>query len=106
MLGLFCANTIVIAAVKVVFPWSTCPIVPTFTCGFVRSNFCFAIVPAPVLASPTDSHPFGESDSRVGRALHLSHRHRPATDAGAALTLPRLPFCSTARRGGASIPGW
>src|SRR5262252_6303931 len=43
MLGLFCANTIVIAAVSVVFPWSTCPIVPTFTCGFVRSNFCFAI---------------------------------------------------------------
>src|SRR5262245_15187117 len=31
------------AAVSVVFPWSTCPIVPTFTCGFVRSNFAFAI---------------------------------------------------------------
>src|SRR5438477_12896153 len=41
--GLFCAGTIVIAAVSVVFPWSTCPIVPTFTCCFVRSNFCFAI---------------------------------------------------------------
>src|SRR5438874_9081356 len=39
----FIASTIVIAAVSVVFPWSTCPIVPTFTCGFVRSNFCFAI---------------------------------------------------------------
>src|SRR5690606_11955011 len=36
------ANTLVIAAVVVVFPWSTCPIVPMFTCGFVRSNFCFA----------------------------------------------------------------
>jgi hypothetical protein len=34
----------VIAAVSVVFPWSTCPIVPTFTCGFVLSNFFFAIV--------------------------------------------------------------
>jgi hypothetical protein len=34
----------VIAAVNVVFPWSTCPIVPTFTCGFVRSNLAFAIV--------------------------------------------------------------
>jgi len=31
----------VIAAVNVVFPWSTWPIVPTFTCGFVRSNFSF-----------------------------------------------------------------
>src|SRR5260221_7652604 len=37
------ASTLVMAAVKVVFPWSTCPIVPTFTCGFVRSNFCLAI---------------------------------------------------------------
>src|SRR4029079_5883422 len=35
--------TFVNAAVSVVFPWSTWPIVPTFTCGFVRSNFCFAI---------------------------------------------------------------
>src|SRR5258706_8958508 len=37
------ADTLVSAAVKVVLPWSTCPIVPTFTCGFVRSYFCFAI---------------------------------------------------------------
>src|SRR5579875_372616 len=39
----FSASTFVIAAVSVVFPWSTCPIVPTFTCGFVRSNFFLAI---------------------------------------------------------------
>src|SRR4051795_5782155 len=39
------ASTLVIAAVKVVFPWSTCPIVPTFTCGLFRSNFFFAIWP-------------------------------------------------------------
>ena len=32
-----------IAAVSVVFPWSTCPIVPTFTCGFVRSNLALAM---------------------------------------------------------------
>src|SRR6185369_14189267 len=31
------------AAVSVVLPWSTWPIVPTFTCGLVRSNFPFAI---------------------------------------------------------------
>jgi hypothetical protein len=24
-------------------PWSTCPIVPMFTCGFFLSNFAFAI---------------------------------------------------------------
>src|SRR5437762_1407410 len=38
------AETLVRAAVNVVFPWSTWPIVPTFTCGLVRSNFAFAIV--------------------------------------------------------------
>src|SRR3954452_17629049 len=36
-------STFVIAAVSVVLPWSTCPIVPTFTCGLFRSNLCFAI---------------------------------------------------------------
>ena len=35
----------VIAAVSVVLPWSTCPMVPTFTWGLVRSNFALAIVP-------------------------------------------------------------
>src|ERR671929_1649651 len=37
------ARIFVIAAVSDVLPWSTCPIVPMFTCGFVRSNFAFAI---------------------------------------------------------------
>jgi hypothetical protein len=36
----------VIAAVNVVFPWSMCPIVPMLQCGFVRSNFAFAIGPS------------------------------------------------------------
>jgi ribosomal protein L14 len=31
------------AAVRVVLPWSTCPMVPILTWGLVRSNFCFAI---------------------------------------------------------------
>jgi hypothetical protein len=35
------AITFVNAAVSVVLPWSTWPIVPTFTCGLVRSNFSF-----------------------------------------------------------------
>ena len=38
-----CSAPIVSAAVKVVLPWSTCPMVPTFTCGLVRSNLLFAI---------------------------------------------------------------
>ena len=32
-----------VAAVKVVLPWSTWPIVPMLTCGLVLSNFSFAI---------------------------------------------------------------
>jgi hypothetical protein len=31
------------AAVNVVFPWSICPMVPMFKCGFVRSNFSLAM---------------------------------------------------------------
>jgi len=36
-------NTLDIAAVVVVFPWSTCPIVPMFTCGLLLSYFSLAI---------------------------------------------------------------
>ena len=32
------ALTKVMAAVSVVLPWSTWPMVPTFTCGLLRSN--------------------------------------------------------------------
>src|SRR5450759_3041217 len=34
---------LVIAAVRVVLPWSTWPMVPTLTCGLLRSNFFFAM---------------------------------------------------------------
>src|SRR5690606_20531911 len=37
------APTFVSAAVSVVLPWSTWPIVPTFTWGLVRSNLPFAM---------------------------------------------------------------
>src|ERR1044071_5677253 len=49
--GLFFARTFVMAAVKVVLPWSTCPIVPMFTCGLLRSNFSLLIF-APSKWSP------------------------------------------------------
>src|SRR5436309_13769937 len=41
----FVCRTFVIAAVSVVLPWSMCPIVPMFTCGFVRSYFALPIRP-------------------------------------------------------------
>src|SRR5512138_1317743 len=42
----FAAQYFVMAAVSVVLPWSTCPIVPTFTCGLLRSNFSLAMTPS------------------------------------------------------------
>jgi hypothetical protein len=44
----FFASTFVIAAVSVVFPWSTCPIVPMFRCGLFRTNFSFGHVRCPL----------------------------------------------------------
>src|SRR4051794_19061319 len=44
MSGYLSCSTLVIAAVKVVLPWSMCPMVPMLTCGLVRSNFAFATV--------------------------------------------------------------
>src|SRR5215469_15421596 len=43
LLALALASTLVMAAVNVVLPWSMWPMVPTFTCGFVLSNFFFAM---------------------------------------------------------------
>ena len=37
------ADTLVRAAVRVVLPWSMWPMVPTFTCGLLRSNFSLAM---------------------------------------------------------------
>ncbi len=44
----FSAWRLVIAAVNVVLPWSMWPIVPMFTWGLVRSNFCFDISGSPL----------------------------------------------------------
>ena len=49
----FFASTLVIAAVSVVLPWSMCPMVPTLTCGFVRSNIFFAIPSFPLVRIPS-----------------------------------------------------
>src|ERR1700712_5540646 len=35
------------AAVRVVLPWSTWPMVPMLTCGLLRSNFAFATAGPP-----------------------------------------------------------
>src|SRR5215469_7200380 len=40
--GNLSCSTLVIAAVRVVLPWSMWPMVPMLTCGLVRWNFAFA----------------------------------------------------------------
>src|SRR5215213_9865133 len=45
------AKTLVMAAVRVVLPWSTWPIVPTFRCGLFRTNFSLAMGDPPLGAS-------------------------------------------------------
>ena len=42
-------KVLVIAAVRVVLPWSTWPMVPILQCGFVLSNLAFAIFNVPPL---------------------------------------------------------
>src|SRR5580765_4642390 len=42
------ADTLVRAAVSVVLPWSMWPMVPTFTCGLLRSNFSLAMSSTPL----------------------------------------------------------
>src|SRR5512146_1329156 len=78
----------VIAAVSVVLPWSTCPIVPTFTCGLIRSNLPLAMVLYPGigwllikrrrLCGLLVDHAFGDRLRRLGVVLEL-HRVRGAT---------------------------
>src|SRR5690554_4757758 len=47
------------AAVSVVFPWSMWPMVPTFTWGFVRTNFSLAIADSPSAALGLGDDLFG-----------------------------------------------
>src|SRR4028118_1123637 len=74
----FAARTRVIAAVRVVLPWSTGAVVPTLTCGFERSNFSLPMI-SPQISSKVDvlagrlGHDLGLDALRcllVGRELH------------------------------------
>src|SRR3970040_212005 len=77
------AWTRVIAAVNVVFPWSTCPIVPTFTCGFVRWNLALpmlailwlALCVRPYLVAGTSSRPQPSTLQLGDDLLSLRFRH-------------------------------
>ena len=51
-------RVLVIAAVKVVLPWSTCPIVPMLQCGLVLSNLALAILKKSSLNFPSSGLSF------------------------------------------------
>src|SRR5882672_777223 len=75
----------VIAAVRLVLPWSMWPIVPILTCGLVRSNFFLAIVIAPwllPLRGRLDLRLLNELRGQAGRDLCVVtelHRRRRST---------------------------
>src|SRR4051812_6562522 len=74
------ARTFVMAAVRVVFPWSTWPIVPMLTCGLLRMNWLLAMVDQSLL----DARHSGDDVRR-----RLPGRRRTRTAQGAD-TLPRV----------------
>src|SRR6202035_1612056 len=91
------ARTFVIAAVRVVFPWSTWPIVPMLRCGLSRMYACLVmtsllLVPPAALAdpralrAPRDAPPFpAGSRKRTGKGQRRapSWASTPADDGGA-----------------------
>src|SRR4051812_2629407 len=73
----FSARYLLIAAVRLVLPWSIWPIVPMLTCGLLRSNFFLAMLALlPCLLGPLDLGLLDElggdrcGDLRVMRELH------------------------------------
>ena len=60
------AATLVSAAVRVVLPWSMCPMVPTFTCGLLRSNFSLAMSQRSSRCSFVCRHSGADDQDRTG----------------------------------------
>src|SRR3954453_21923144 len=120
----FKARYLVIAAVRLVLPWSMWPIVPMFTCGLVRSNFFLAILltaPGSCPSGRLDLRLLDELRGQAGRDLgvmtelhrrrrpalahrpqvrdvpeHLGERHECAHDLGAAARLHTLDLAAAA----------
>src|SRR5690606_18037589 len=77
------APTFVSAAVSVVLPWSTWPIVPTFTWGLVRSNLPFAIAVTladVVVFAGVETRPLAAGSSRAWPALYGAHEWNRTID--------------------------
>src|SRR5438105_885824 len=73
----FSDRTLVMAAVRVVLPWSMCPIVPMFTWGLFRSNFFLdMVVPLPATGERGKVYP----PLRAGRPGHDPRLEAPRSE--------------------------
>src|SRR6478609_7728357 len=75
------APILVSAAVSVVLPWSTWPIVPTLTCGLVRWNFSLDIVGSFLSVLLDDG--VGDVARRLGVMVEFHREGRAALRHGA-----------------------
>src|SRR5918992_830087 len=111
--GTVLANTLVMAAVKVVLPWSTWPMVPTLRCGLVLSNTprdIMSLLPLRHLGRDALGHLgvvvelHGEGGPTLGLASHgsripehLRERHHRADDLPAASGVHTLDVATPRR---------
>src|SRR5438477_5635582 len=73
------ASTLVMAAVRVVLPWSMWPMVPMFTWGLLRSNFFLPMSSPPLLSGHPRHDLLGDLSRNlaVGVELHRAVRRAP-----------------------------
>src|ERR671915_42654 len=111
--GTVLARTLVMAAVKVVLPWSTWPMVPTLRCGLVLSNTprdIMSLLPLRYLGRDALGHHgvvvelHGEGGPPLGLAPHggcvsehLRERHHRPDDLTAASRVHALDVAASAR---------
>src|SRR5580692_481526 len=75
------ARTFVMAAVSVVFPWSTCPIVPMLRCGLSRTYACLVMTDLLLVRC---SYPLTRALTATARCATLPRRVREANGGGSA----------------------
>src|SRR4029077_14978653 len=100
------ARTVVIAAVRVVLPWSTWPMVPMLTCGLLRSNFAFATAGPPQdLMMRRATSVLSSGRQGVGGWIWTGLAVEPGpVSAGLAPRRPRLCRGRTGTHSGPSVP--
>src|SRR3990172_6168578 len=96
------AATLVSAAVNVVFPWSMCPMVPTFTCGLLRSNFSLAMSTILALCCPGGNAAVIDQENLWSRCPESNWRPRPYQGRALPTELHRPSPSATADRSAGS----